>query len=809
MKKKKLGNSLIVVVTTVMFVTTVSAATLTMVAGNYKARSIESKRVENLYASDSGLNVAYNVIGKSFDAAVTYGYYEVEALKNEDPTRDSITENNQKYIDLKAVIRIKQAEIQGASDKKTIAEDNEIIKEDNDTINIVINDEFKRAFNNFITGNYPSDDSQPSGTPKTLIDYVEKNSYQNVRYDDKSAQINFTPVTVNFTGSGQPTLWIPVEGQDKGDKDGVPDDFNGFSPGNGSYSITVKSIFKTTVASDEIPRIVQATYTITVPNYDYIFSKHESGQLHDYLALNDRALTIGGDMNVNNANSVDVNGNIFVSGNPDNNSADRVYGKYFGGITLNNSDSVSFDKNVITRGTFNLQNDVKDSTIKGDLYAGNIYAGNKDGTSTSDSNFTAENSVIIDNDLAVNASNTKIEIGSFYGINDKTIYYNNGGNDQYLTTENGNYNEKPKARTSSSIIINNYKDNNGQKPSSVTIDHEAYIMGTAHINTNKDDKNGGYQTGESAAVKGNYEAYSVPIDDLEKFNYYDPLQLLDDSNVFNKAEHFRKYWKPDINNGEVKKTDKEADNGGIIFNGGVHSVGAVVYKHEGITEVSSDLYDPKDITATIIPKQFEYAKNVYKFGQNSTMDDYNSLGTNALQVSDLMNLSQTAINNAGGYNLAAQISNNQEKAIFNPVANNTIVIKGDHSTEEYDDPNKYIVIDGTNNKEVNAVIATVGDVIIDGDVNFYGSIITDRSIKSDGTTVGNLTITGNVSINYNKEIIDRIQQQNPSLFLNVFGGYILDDVESTSDSPNPNIDITNINYDLKKFLQSSKWRIIE
>ena len=81
MKRKKQGASLIVVIIVFMFVSTVSVAMLSMVAGNYKARVAESKRVENLYASDSGLDVAYNIIGKTFDAATKYGNLKLIALK--------------------------------------------------------------------------------------------------------------------------------------------------------------------------------------------------------------------------------------------------------------------------------------------------------------------------------------------------------------------------------------------------------------------------------------------------------------------------------------------------------------------------------------------------------------------------------------------------------------------------------------------------------------------------------------------------------------------------------------------------------
>ncbi|NSA17301.1 flagellar basal body-associated protein FliL [Clostridium saccharobutylicum] len=99
MKRKKDGASLIIVIIIFMFISTVSIAMLSMIIGNYKARIAESKRAENLYASDSGLDVTYNVIGKNFDAATKYGYYEVQALKSQEGNPKSPNDETYRAIE--------------------------------------------------------------------------------------------------------------------------------------------------------------------------------------------------------------------------------------------------------------------------------------------------------------------------------------------------------------------------------------------------------------------------------------------------------------------------------------------------------------------------------------------------------------------------------------------------------------------------------------------------------------------------------------------------------------------------------------
>jgi hypothetical protein len=543
------------------------------------------------------------------------------------------------------------------------------------------------------------------------------------------------------------------------------------------YNIAITSTFESTVNSSVTGsnlRKLQAKYEMLVPDYNDVYTENYIGDLNQYLVFDNRALVIGGNMEIDNAN-VNVSGNIFVQGNEEE-IEDKVYDKYKGGITLNSSDNITFEDNVITRGTFNIQNDTT-ATITGELYARNIYAGKLDGDYSDSSNLTIDK-VITDSDLALKATNTNITINDFYGINDKNIYYNDElGNE----IENKDSNPNDKSRTSSSIIINGYTGED-KLPSSVNITNLAYIMGTAHIATADN-----YQTGESVAVKGNYIAYSIPLDDSEKFIYDDPLQLLDEDNIFKKAEHFNKYWN--------EKSDKTADDGGISLpEGNTHSVGAVVYKSGGITTVIPSNYELKDTTDVITEKQINYASEVYEFGEDSDITDYNSLGEDAMTVENLMDFSDVP----SDYSLDDEISSGGEMAIFNLDDAKTIVIKGKNHRDSYTDTDKYIIIDASDNKEVNAVIATMGNIIVDGDINFNGSIIAN----------GNLNIYGDVAIKYNKELIKRIQIQNIDLFNNVLGDYIIESTEDTSTSTSTT-DTVDAEYDLKNFIKSKLWKIIK
>lgn len=849
MKRKKDGASLIIVIIIFMFISTVSIAMLSMIIGNYKARIAESKRAENLYASDSGLDVTYNVIGKTFDAATKYGYYEVQALKSQEGNPKSPNDETYRAIEedvkeLNKDIYNLQHENDSKQDKdkrkqsdidKDIVKKRDLIEEDKQVEEILLNEEFKRAFKNFImrTSNVKDEENIPE---KLLQDSIEGHKYVSSITDNDINNINalvdaekIIKFGIQSENNESPAPKLSVntidlknlsEGSNEtkgiSKLDGHHEDKSFQICGQQYYDIAVTSDFYSkkdvngieydSTKSSEKPsneRKLQAKYKMSVPNYKDIYSQNSTGDLKDYLALKDRALTIGGDMNITNADNLNVNGNIFVEGKEPTiklDNSDRTYEKYHGGITIFNSKLVNFSKDVITRNTFNIQDEVN-ATIHGNLYGRNLYVGNiSDGDHGFAKNSTLDLSdgtgqVVLDNDLSLKANNSTVNMKDFYGINDKNITYKDLEGKGFTSDEqNAN-----KVKSSSSIIINGNDDK-----TSVNISDSVYIMGTAHIDTDKDKQNSGYQTGESGAVKKNYIAYSVPLNELEKFKYYNPLQLLDESNVFNKAKHFADYWSgKDVESGGIKWPGYKRGN---FDKDKIHSVGAIVYKEDKkparviMPNYEQSLEENNGDENNVYNKRVEFAKKVYEFGQCATIDDYTN--TRLTTFNSLMNLDKLP----NEYVLKDQV-NKGEYAIFNKkdeIKDKTkkIIINQydgdkDEINDEGDDTIEINVAKKDGKYSLNAVIATDGDVSIESGITFNGSIIAkgDLNINKDS-----------VNVNYDSDVIDRVQAKNIDTFKAVFGESIID---SAINSNNTNTESANCNYDLNNFLENKLWKIIK
>lgn len=828
MRIKKKGSSLIYVIIIFMFVSTVSTAMLSMIAANYRARTVENKRVENLYGSDSGIDVAYNIMGKTFDAATKYGYYRVKTVMDEESTdadkskctyADQYRKLSTDIKDLSDEIdRLKKENNKDGTTGPEIKENNRnidkyyiLIENENAVKQVLLNEEFKNAFREFFDKDLEESSDKIDKTCKL------KYSIHNKQYVYKVNNLNDIKSTAvvyeaNRTDNGiKANLDEDISALDnKNDEEkgieiwgkGQNGTVNYIETTDKAYKIKITSDFKSTNMSESIEdgnrtveRTVEANYVIKIPNYDDIF--FGKGASNDkYLALEGRGLTVGGNMNVENVNSLNINGNIFVEGHPDpnviqsDNTNNRTYQKYDGGIKINNSNSnsssIAFSGDVVTRNTFNIQ-DKTSAEINGNLYARNAYIGK---VAEGDSGFAQKSSlniengqVILDNDLAVKAYDSSIIMNDFYGINDKNIAYDDLNQDSSKSNiikngKNGSENYPSNiAKSSSSIIINASKEENSG--STITIKNSAYIMGTAHIAT---DSN--YQTGESGAVKGNYVAYSVlnPTDTSEKLG---SDNLLNEDNVFKKADHFKKYWEPKGN----------ADTGGIIWpsdSTNIHSVGAIVYDVGGNKSILKPNYEADlEHSGEICQKRIDFESKVNKFGQTAQIGEYNnSVSTDFDNF--LMNLSSISE--------YKEIGNN-EKAIFVPDSStpiDPIVIRGKNSQVDPSITPK--VVQSNENGEVNAVIATNGDVIFDGDVTFNGTIVCK----------GDLKISGNykVTINYDPDVVSTIQSQNESLFKDVFGGSIIKkDVTSKLDKPET--EVLNTSYDINKFLETKLWKLIK
>lgn len=801
-KKSKEGSTLIVTIILFMFVTTVSAAFLSMITSNYYGRLSESKRAQNLYSSESGLDTTYNVIVKTVEAASFYGNEKVKQLEKAKDLKFSDYKNLTDE-DQKALYAL-YADIEYLKSQDTIDENK--IKEDNDDIDKLINKVFKNGFKEFMYNNlqtsieknqYIKFDENNDTMEQEVLNgenakiYFGKKSADTSSQEDVNSETNTStndmiiPKPQGSTAEVKRTLKVESGYDDNGEiiYEEYPLNFSLYN--KEEYSLIITSEFQTdsdienTIGVGENLRVVEANYSIRVPNYNEVAFK-ESSNIDDN--INELVgLTIGGDLNIKGAKKLNVTGNIFVQGNEFNgsiNNDNRTFVKYSGGIILNNDsetkNTINFNDNVFTRGTFSLKNNVG-ALIKGDLYARNIYAGDENNLSDN-STLTVNKETVTDNDLTVKATNTQINITDFYGINDITV------------------DEGTKVRKSSSIIINDYKDDKNAKklPSSVTISNKAYIMGVAHINTED-----GYQTGESVAVNGNYKAYSVPDSSgTEKFKYDDPLQVLDTDDPLKKIDHFYNYWKDKLTG------DGSIDCGGVILPKDTYSVGAVVYEEKdgnnNITKHIAKFSEPSPtVNDNINKRRLSYARNVYTLGRTNIDDSeaqnlYNLIGNNAETVSDLLkNFSNLTDDDYEFKGNTSYKNNGQKMAIFAP-QEKTIVIKGESPTSTDYTGNNYVVIDATSNKDVNAAIVTAGDVIIDGEVNFRGNIIAQKDLTIEKNSV--------VNIYYDKNITKDVQRGNGVIFNKVFGDNF--GGEELSD------DKLTIQSNSSAFVKDKLWKII-
>ncbi|WP_315078222.1 hypothetical protein [uncultured Clostridium sp.] len=780
MRKKTRGSSLITVVIIFAILITVGTALLSMTVGDYKMRIKESRKIENLYLADSGLDVAYDIVVKTFDEAVKFGDFKARQLNVKDnregPNAKHYKEEEDNLANTLNAIDNKHKDHKG---KCNCSKERKKAQEDFDKeIEMLKKAEFERCFKVFIKKDSDEVDSDEGIPDNILGESICNNYYSDMRLEEKDVEkelvSDFSKInTVEFNDEKSiPKLFVCEEGkieelkkitEEDSTLTDIKNDFDGIryysDNNNKEFQVKVTSRFvdkgknNNDIAKNNL-RVLQATYIITVPKYDDVTFK-ESKIIINPDSVKHNQIIVGGNMEVHDDSKVNLNidGDIFVQGNREYITS-RVYDKYKGGININNSD-VNFYGDVYTASTFFIQ-DNSNVKIDKSLYALNVYAGKIEkgkysnemgGSSSLD---ISNGSVVVDNDLAIKAYNTDMKIKDFYGLNDKNI--------------NGNEKEGKLERTSSSIIVN------GNKKSNIQITDNAYIMGVAHI----EGENTEYTTGESTAVKGNYIAYANESNELYDVSKYRMGNLND------KEKFFNDYWEDKL---------EMINTGGIELPDNIHTVGAIVYRDKNNNpHVKKGTYTI-DVDNNVKSKRLEYAKKVYNLNRQEPKGEtdyfkklYDNNGNNENPVDTIMKL----------YNIPTTYKLNEEKsknnkAIFNNDDSKIIVIKGKGAKSNEASSYKIDAKDG----KLNVFIATSGDVIIDGEVELEGNIITE----------GNLIVKGNGKkiIKYNQSVIDKIYEENIELFNAVFSYKDNDGMEKT---------FLNVEYDINKFLSNKLWKII-
>lgn len=690
--KKKKGSSMITIIVMFAVIITVGVATLSLLAGDYQKRIVASKKIQNLYASDSGINVVSGALQKVVEQAVNKGDEAANTILNSDFS-DCLNPDgsiNKAKLDAK------------------------------------VKEKFKTTYKDYITA-YLND-----GNKKTKLTngiYIDDANVEHSLYDS--------------TFSNKPTVTLDLGGGSAS-----------FTTVNSKevLNIKVRSSFSKTPLSGETSNLkeVTAMLTIAAAEYNKAYAVNSKAITIEINPIWKNAIAIDGNMKLKN--SVDITGDVFVKGNSqtvNDQDQDKVYIKYNGGITIGDDDALSanlddnkvtFDGNVVTGSSFNINGQNRRVNIKGDLYAGNVYIGKSAATSPDASNceLTSTGAVYTVNDLALNAKASKIDIDKYYGINDITL-------DKVL---------KPGRDTvtnSSSSIIINTDDIGLAGGSSVKVRSEAIIMGSAYVNTVTP-----YQTGESVAIKGNYMAYTQSIPDAKitasdykvcgdsntAFRYYDPLSFAyvkDGSEL--SVEQKSKYI-------ELVDILKLLPGGKGINKDGISlPTDPAKLLTTGITLNNGQLvkFNPvTDPTKTVDPLKRNFALNVYEMGNDANrgapdkLDIYDSrtffkavfYGDVKPQPKDSIQqgCARQVIIDDNTYNM-----NKTENGIiqFIDYSQDAIILGEEDGDIKYSGDKDAPNVIKTNGKPIRGIIITKKNVKVYGKVDFTGTIIAGGDFIAD------------------------------------------------------------------------------
>lgn len=573
MRKRKRGSTFVIVVVVMAIIFTTGTAVLALTVNNYKVGINESRRLENLYKADSGLDKVENIIIKTSQEAIKYADNEVKnkiinssAYISDDEVKEIFKEEFYKFITVNA----------------------------KDTSNINLSSEDKNILEYLILNN-------------KLVENIIKDANNKFNFQVKDLSVQ----AVDYK------LEIPASGYK------INKDINGKID---NITLAINSTFESTEGEFKNERKVSKTYTIKAPDYS-----SDVKTINIYPVFDEKAITADGNMDVTDGN-IKVKGNIWIKGKGENlnNTSSFVYDKYRNGIKLNKS-NFNIDGDIYSNNTLNLINK-NNVEVNGNIYSKNIYVGKGNyGEESLNNKLNLNKDVVVNNDLAINTSeinnstNSNITIkGNFYGINDKT--------DASQTTGSSEDEKNVKrALQSSSIIKNDYN------ASSLNIEKDAYILGVAYLDALDESGKRyqtGESIAVKGNYLAYTDAGKEDVGEKITLKYYSPLQLVEtingSSSVEEKAKYFIEYY-----NGNSSTNKYKFNYGGINIAGIVHSVGAGF--NNSTTNLSNIKIEDITSNSSIDGKREEFATNVFSMGDTTGLTDTSNLYSNQSVVKTVAN----------------------------------------------------------------------------------------------------------------------------------------------------------------------------
>lgn len=747
MKKKK-GSTLVTVVALFAILFTTGTAILSLTLYSYKLKIAQSRKIENLYGSEAGIDASKKILELSVQAAIKKANLEVIKTTNEINEKISAIEGQYSRDPSSTLTEIIDDIVENRKDGyKLLLKDEDGNNDRNNTAYYVTNTDNRDVI---IVNTVAIMEKQQNIFKNTYKDVLNNNlesCFENTENIYKYLNLNSNDDIATTAFPNFPVSAV------------LEAEYTAFG-GNEYATLDLTSVF----TDNSIERKIKSSYKLQIPNITYTNVANSP--------LLEKAIAADGNMYINS--NLTVNGDIFIKGIQTISDED-VYSKYNGGIYVNVTEpeanggaegspepiTVNFNGNTSIASTLNIKQESTVNIKNGNLYANNINIGKLGGNDsrTSNNNFNVYTDLIVDNDFTYNAESAAVNINNLYAINDRTV--EDGGKEK---------------KNSSSIIINN-----SMEGGSITIQNDAYIMGAAYINVQNQYKEK-YQTGESIAIKGNYSAYTSPITNdgnTYTFDYYDSLQLVKNKNnnpmkVEQKAEYFL----------DSVRANGRLDNSGNIalmgedeklYINGAYIKGGIVQDRTNV-----DLTDSRVDKLKL--KRKEFANKVYE------MDSFNGYATDAnneklLQVYNAVTVNKTVGN-------SVNISTDSSEDIDGTDSDTIVKVYKDNDST----PLSLTDEDGSgvNIDRKKGIIVTDKNIILDGDISFTGTILTTGNIQ---TTAGSSII-----INYDGALVKGL-----------VGKYGLQDIFNVSNSSDTQIASIKMNgnkdIDASSLIKNNGWRI--
>ena len=783
---KKKGSSLVAVLVICSIILVTATTMIGVATADVRMRMNESKKLQNMYKADSGLEIFNNIILKDSEAAIVYAQNKVQANNliggaiantSDEDIYNTLNKDFKAYF-IKALISGVTVTNEGTITGYQSLDDqyNNIAVDSRTDETIII-------------------DQSTTNPVSTLL--VSLKNYRYIKSLDAVTGIT-NEYTDAFGAAEKPVIKV------------FDIKYNDLEK---SIKFTIRSSFscaETSTTKLANKKVIETTFKITAPEYaDIIKRTNSSGEI-DIMAPYSNVLTVDGNLDVNS--SLTLGGNTWVKGDADTAASQNqsiVFSKYNGGIKLASGKNITtnpvattgttYPGNIYTAGTFSLVNG-STATLSGNLYSSNTYVGpSSTNDSSSRDNTITVGDMITYNDLGINSLASKINMNNYYGINSTTTDSTNGGKNNA-------------SKRSSCIIINNYN-----MDSKLKINNDAYIAGVAYINTgNENSDNGEYETGESIAVRGNYKAYQEALTQIggntinPGFKYYDPVNLLETINgqvatVQNKRDYFNEYYQNNV-----------FKDGKVTIGGRVYSTGAIVTTDN---KNANDL-DIQDVN--VINARRTYAQTVLSMNSDLSEAQLDTVYNNGIVTKTVKGSNGTAaVVNFGAMDPGVSVSvSNPGQGLVNALSNCAYVLGNDENETIVITPGRISVEGHTepptgttctqcfnfaqeNGQDiVNAVIITKGNVKIEDGVNFKGCIIAGGNVEVEEGTEG-------VELTYNASVVGQI------ITVNHLSNYFNENMTVVERLTVNNGDIINIDptetnsYNVDGVVNRGLWKLIE